>query len=101
MTNTHVSDTDRSDRQVRYKHTHTCPSPQERGHSHAWRLVAGDASQPDTWQQVATALPKQHSLAQQHCFVLMMEVLDNLPHDRRVVYVAALGNYLHLLTDKL
>jgi hypothetical protein len=34
---------------------------------------------------VGAGLPKQHSLGQQHCFVLMMEVLDNLPHDRWVV----------------
>jgi hypothetical protein len=54
---------------------------QQRGHAQAWRCVWGDAAQHDAWGGVAGALPQQHSL-QQHAFVLMMEVLDNLPHDR-------------------
>lgn len=54
---------------------------QQRGHSQAWRLVRADASQPGAWAELAACLPPQHSLSQ-HCFVLMMEVLDNLPHDR-------------------
>lgn len=55
---------------------------QERKHSGTWRLVPGDASSPETWQSVASLLPRQHSLSEQHTFVLMLEVLDNLPHDR-------------------
>jgi hypothetical protein len=54
---------------------------QQRGHAQAWRCVQGDAAQAGAWAGVAGALPQQHSL-QQHVFVLMMEVLDNLPHDR-------------------
>jgi hypothetical protein len=54
---------------------------QQRGHARAWRCVHGDAAQPQAWGDVARALPQQHSM-QQHAFVLMMEVLDNLPHDR-------------------
>lgn len=55
---------------------------QERKHSGTWRLVPGDASSLETWQSVASLLPRQHSLSGQHTFVLMLEVLDNLPHDR-------------------
>lgn len=54
---------------------------EQRGHSQAWRCVQGDAAQPQSWADVAAALPGQHSM-QQHVFVLMLEVLDNLPHDR-------------------
>jgi SAM-dependent MidA family methyltransferase len=54
---------------------------QQRGHAQAWRCVRGDAAQPQAWGDVAAALPQQHTM-QQHAFVLMMEVLDNLPHDR-------------------
>jgi SAM-dependent MidA family methyltransferase len=54
---------------------------QQRGHAQAWRCVQGDAAQAAAWGDVAGSLPQQHSL-QQHAFVLMMEVLDNLPHDR-------------------
>lgn len=55
---------------------------QERNHGSMWRLVPGDASKLSTWQQVQALLPRQHSLSGQHTFVLMMEVMDNLPHDR-------------------
>lgn len=54
---------------------------QQRGHAQAWHSVQGDAAAAGAWVDVAAALPQQHSL-QQHVFVLMMEVLDNLPHDR-------------------
>lgn len=60
---------------------------QERKHSSTWRLVPGDASSRETWQSVASLLPRPHSLSGQHIFVLMLEVLDNLPHDRWVLGV--------------
>jgi SAM-dependent MidA family methyltransferase len=59
---------------------------QQRGHAQAWRCVRGDAAQPQAWGDVAAALPQQHSM-QQHAFVLMMEVLDNLPHDRWALFL--------------
>eukprot|EP00775_Hariotina_reticulata_P008482 gene8482-8664_t len=55
----------------------------QRGHSQAWRCIQQDASTAQAWQEVAAALPPRHNLGQ-HTFVLMMEVLDNLPHDRCV-----------------
>jgi hypothetical protein len=55
---------------------------QDHQHRGPWRLVNGDASQLSTWAQVGRQLPRQHSLSGSHAFVLMMEVLDNLPHDR-------------------
>jgi hypothetical protein len=57
-------------------------SLQERRHHGPWRLVHGDASQLSTWAHAGRLLPKQHSLSGSHAFVLMMEVMDNLPHDR-------------------
>lgn len=54
---------------------------QQRGHSTAWRCIHGDAATPQAWEDVASAAG-QRQQQQQHCFVLMMEVLDNLPHDR-------------------
>lgn len=62
-----------------------------------WRLVPGDASRLSTWQAVGSQLPRQHSLSGQHTFVLMMEVLDNLPHDR---WVCVLGGVLMVAAQR-
>lgn len=73
----------------------------EAGHSHGvFTSIVSDAASPAAWDQAADAAAKRaagttglsssssssHAARrrdiQQHCFVLMMEVLDNLPHDR-------------------
>ena len=57
---------------------------QQRGHATAWRCIHGDAATPQAWADAAAAAQqrRQRQQQQQHTFVLMMEVLDNLPHDR-------------------
>lgn len=63
------------------------------GHGAAFLPVAGDAADAAAWARLRAALPPQHqaggggggggsSVIGGHCFVVMTEVLDNLPHDR-------------------
>jgi hypothetical protein len=55
-----------------------------------FNVVQGNAWDPVTWEHAAHLLPAWQYMGsldrgpppQQHCFVLLMEVLDNLPHDR-------------------
>ena len=59
----------------------------------AFTSILGDAATAGPWQEAAIAAAARgnsssssssggRGIQGQHCFVLMMEVLDNLPHDR-------------------
>jgi flagellar motility protein MotE (MotC chaperone) len=61
----------------------------------AWRCIHGDATQQSAWEAAAALSGERQQRQEQqrqeqqrqqqqqrHCFVLLMEVLDNLPHDR-------------------
>lgn len=48
---------------------------QESGHGDIFQSCVGDACLPETWQKF---------VGQRECFIIGMEVLDNLPHDKVV-----------------
>ncbi|GBF96788.1 hypothetical protein Rsub_09644 [Raphidocelis subcapitata] len=52
-------------------------------HAGAFLSLRADASRAEAWGRLAAALPPQHA-AGGHAFVVMTEVLDNLPHDKIV-----------------
>ena len=62
---------------------------EEAGHGERFRVVQGDAAEGATWTAAGAVKNNNYSsgseeVTQPPCFVVAMEVLDNLPHDRAV-----------------